>query len=314
MTKQGLLMALFALLVVYAVLRIRASDLHTPLSLTSDILNVVVAAGAVILSFLEDQRSTRPSDLLVIYFSLLSLLWIPRLRSLWLISSSGFCRVLWTTIYIVVVLIAFLESTRKSKTLHPSYKYVTVEQASGFWSRSIFRWVVPSIRLGYSTILSIGDMPRVDESLQGDVAREKLDRAWQRSKGRYRLVKAVFRAYRWTALSGVVPRIILAGFTFCQPFLITSTVDYFAGEATEKPKEYGQALVGAFLLVYLGIAVRLYPYYGPRGLNKYFLAVLSSSILTMSSYRPLYTGVKLTDWAQWCEEASSRDYITKPPF
>lgn len=245
------------LLVVYTVLRIRTSVLHTPLSLTSDILNIVVAAGAVALSFLEDQRSTRPSDLLVIYFSLLSLLWVPRLRSLWLISASGPCRVLWTTIYVVAVLIAFLESTRKVKTLHPSYKHVTVEQASGFWSRSVFKWVVPSIRLGYSTILSVGDMPKVDESLQGDVAREKLDRAWAQSEGKYRLIKAVFRAYRGTALSGIIPRLILAGFTFCQPFLITSTVDYFAGEAENKPKEYGRALVGAFLLIYLGIAVCL---------------------------------------------------------
>ncbi|KAJ5765749.1 hypothetical protein N7520_005308 [Penicillium odoratum] len=96
-------------------------------------------------------------------------------------------------------------------------------------------------------------MPGVDESLQGDPARDKLDQAWVQVKGKHRLMKAVFRAYLGSTVSGIFPRLILGGFTFCQPFLITATVDYFTGEA--EPKEYGQALVGAFLLVYLGIAI-----------------------------------------------------------
>ncbi|PYH88753.1 hypothetical protein BO71DRAFT_435441 [Aspergillus ellipticus CBS 707.79] len=232
MREKTLLTVLFMLVVVYAVLNTRTSVLHTPLSLESDILNIVATAGAVVLSFLEDQRSIRPSDLLVVYFSLLALLWIPRLRSLWLISASGPCRDLWTTIYVITVLIVFLESTRKVKTLRSFYKHFTAEQ-----------------------VLSVGDMLNVDESLQGDLACDKLERAWVLSKGRYRLMKAVFHAYLWPAVSGVVPCLVLGGFTFCQPFLITSTVDYFMGDAKDKPKQYGQALVGVFLLVYLGIAI-----------------------------------------------------------
>ncbi|KAJ5627096.1 hypothetical protein N7528_004523 [Penicillium herquei] len=98
-------------------------------------------------------------------------------------------------------------------------------------------------------------MPEVDESLQGDGARVKLQAFWEKSKGTHRLMKAVFRAYLLPALSGVIPRLMLCGFTFCQPFLITSTVDYFSGDADSKPKEYGQALIGAFLIVYIGIAL-----------------------------------------------------------
>ncbi|KAJ5642801.1 hypothetical protein N7490_006801 [Penicillium lividum] len=48
---------------------------------------------------------------------------------------------------------------------------------------------------------------------------------------------------------------MLSGLTFCQPFLITSTVEYFTGDGMDRPKEYGKALVVAFLLVYLGIAI-----------------------------------------------------------
>lgn len=260
MKAKTLLMALFVLYVIYSVLRTRTPVLRTSFSLVSDILNIVAITGAMGLSFLEDQRSTRPSDLLVVYFSSVILLWIPRLRSLWLISAPGPCRGLWTTIYTIVVLVAFLESSRKTKALRPSYKQVAAEQVNGFWDRSLFIWVVSFIRTGYSKILSVGDMPEIDESLQGDNTRDKLDRAWAQSKGRYRLIKAVFRAYLWPALSGVVPRLMLSGFTFCQPFLITTTVEYFNGDTKARPREYKQALVGAFVLVYLGIAVCVYGY------------------------------------------------------
>ncbi|KAJ5716095.1 hypothetical protein N7493_008006 [Penicillium malachiteum] len=109
--------------------------------------------------------------------------------------------------------------------------------------------------MGWSTIISVSDMPEVDENLQGDVARLKLQKFWEKSKGTHRLMKAVFCAYLLLALSGVLPRLMLCGFTFCQPGLITSTVDYFSGDAESKPKEYGQALIGAFLIVYMGIAL-----------------------------------------------------------
>lgn len=248
---------------IYAAIRTKTSVLRTLLSLPSDILNVVVTAGAVVLSFLEDQRSTRPSDLLIVYFSLLTLLWAPRLRSLWLISASTTCRDLWTAIYTSIILIAFFESARKTKGLRGLYKHITVEHRSGFWCRSLFIWVVPFIKTGWSTILSVGDMPEVDDRLQGDWTHKKLEQSWTQSKGRHRLIKAVFRSYFWPTLSGVIPRLSLCGFTFCQPFLITSTVGYFTGDTKSKPKEYGQALVGAFLIVYLGIAVCLHKYRVP---------------------------------------------------
>ncbi|KAJ5702177.1 hypothetical protein N7488_009725 [Penicillium malachiteum] len=235
--KMVLLVTLFALHVVCAALRARTPILRTSLSLPSDILNIFVASGAVVLSFLEDQRSTRPSDLLVVYFSLLVPLWAAQLRSLWLIHRSSPCRALWTAIYVIVILVAFLESAQKTKFLRPLHKNANVEQVSGFWWRSFFVWV------------------RYDESLQGDGARVKLQAFWEKSKGTYRLMKSVFRAYLLPALSGVIPRLMLCGFTFCQPFLITSTVDYFSGDADSWPKEYGQALIGAFLIVYIGIAL-----------------------------------------------------------
>lgn len=101
-------------------------------------------------------------------------------------------------------------------------------------------------------------MPEVDDDLLGQNAGAKLLSAWEEVKstqGNRRLLRATFRAYLWPYLSGIIPRLALSAFTFCQPFLITATVDFLGSPATAESDKYGQALVGAYVLVYLGLAV-----------------------------------------------------------
>lgn len=248
-------MSLFALHTVYTAFLLRTSVLRTRLSTASGVLGTIATAMAVVLSFAEDQRSVEPSDLLVLYFSALTIVSIPRLRSLWLIPSTNVPKGVWTAIYVLTVLALFFESSRKIKSLRPLYRKFTMEQIIGFWGRSFFIWVNPIFRRGYSNVIQEADIPETDDDLQGELALAKLQEAWEKSKPQYRLVKAVSRAYLWPILSGIVPRLALSGFTFCQPFLVTSAVNLFARETSPETERYGRALIGAFVLVYLGMAV-----------------------------------------------------------
>lgn len=54
-------------------------------------------------------------------------------------------------------------------------------------------------------------------------------------------------------LSSVVPRLCQTVFTFAQPFMINTTVKYVA--KLDASPNYGKGLIGAWALVYLGIAV-----------------------------------------------------------
>lgn len=210
----------------------------------------------MVVSFMEDQRSIRPSDILIIYFSSLVIVDIPRLRSLWLVSAAAACRGLLTAIYVLNIFVVLLESTKKLGILQTVHRNVTLEQAIGFWGRSFFLWVTPFFQVGYSSVLSVEDIPVVDEDLQSKMARDKLESAWSISKHGIGLLKSISRAYLWSTLSPIAPRLALTGFKFCQPFLITSAVNYFMEKSTtQKTKEHGQALIGAFLLVFLGMAV-----------------------------------------------------------
>lgn len=72
---------------------------------------------------------------------------------------------------------------------------------------------------------------------------------------RYGLVLCCFRAYLKPFIAAVVPRLCLTGFTFAQPFLIQTTIEYIGESSIDA--NYGKALIGAYALVFAGIAVSL---------------------------------------------------------
>ncbi|KAL4908813.1 hypothetical protein BDW74DRAFT_187329 [Aspergillus multicolor] len=254
--KLCLLAALLTLQVIFVAFQARSSVLQTRASLSAGIVNIVATVAASYASFTEDQRSVRPSDLLVLYFSATSLCHLPRLRSLWLINSVDPCRYLSLVILLVTVAIVILESASKTRILHPAYKNATKEERSGFWSRSFFIWVLPFLQTGYRSFLVVDDVPQVDAALQGQASGDRLQRAWHSGggEGRFRLVRAVFRAYGWPYLSAFLPRLAYSCFTLTQPFLITAAINYIGGGSAE-PEVYGAGLIGAYILVYLGIAM-----------------------------------------------------------
>lgn len=253
---QGLLGLLFVFHLVYLILILQDQSLHTKLSLPSGVLATIAVLAASILSFLEDQRSLRPSDILVLYFSASTILSLPRLRSLWLMGSAALPKAIWTSIFILTIAVVVLESIRKTRFLRPYYKELTTEQTTSFWSRSFFIWTLPFFRVGYKKRLELDDIPKPGTDLEEVSAREKLDAAWRNVTGRHRLLRATASANLWPILSAVPPRLALSCFTFCQPFLIESSVSNLQARPDTHRSEYGQALVGAFVLVYTGIAVR----------------------------------------------------------
>lgn len=227
-------------------------------------LSIVATLAAACVSLLEDQRSLRPSDLLTLYFLASSLCSLPRLRSLWLLptASVDVCRYLWLSIFIVTVVALVVESIPKTMILKPQYHKIPKEQLSGFLNRSFFIWILPFLQKGYSHVLRIEDIEDIDTRLQGQECGEKLQAAWSsvgpNDNHRHQLIKATFYAYRWAVLSAVPPRLALSVFNFAQPFLITATIDYIGSPSTPGSKLTGQALIGAYIVVYVGLAVRIY--------------------------------------------------------
>jgi hypothetical protein len=173
---------------------------------------------------------------------------------------------------ILTASVATIECFGKAKYLRPAFKNeLTSEQMTSFWNRSFFVWLLPVFRKGYSNVFLVDDLPDIGKDMKESATWTELEAAWCRTQGRrlgFRLVRATFRANSWSFLSAIVPRLMLSAFTFCQPFLIQTAVSHLSGAANEDDHErFGQALVGAFALVYLGIAVSQLPVHAVLGVS-----------------------------------------------
>lgn len=72
--------------------------------------------------------------------------------------------------------------------------------------------------------------------------------------GKYSLVMACLRAYSTAFFSGALPRLCLTGITFTQPFMIDTLTNWIQDEKSSGSS--GNGMIGAYGLIYLGIAVR----------------------------------------------------------
>lgn len=150
------------------------------------VLDLVALTASVLLSWLEDQRSIRPSDLMIVYFAVTGILSLPRARTLWLLPAfASRSAVVWTLVCFTTVAVLFVESVHKTRVLRTIYRQPSKEVTASFWVRSFFTWVLPLFRRGYSKVLSVQDMPDVDTALQGTEAEMQLQNAWNRSRAAF---------------------------------------------------------------------------------------------------------------------------------
>ncbi|PLB45930.1 P-loop containing nucleoside triphosphate hydrolase protein [Aspergillus steynii IBT 23096] len=242
--KMVVFLALLAVHVLYTVFRARDARLHTAWALPVAIVNMIAVAVAIGMSAWEDQHRIDPSVVLLLYLSAQLLLSLPQTRSLWLVKGASAVSVLGTLKTILTLVSLATESWWKSRWLRK--EPTTVEQRCDFWTRALFAWTWTVFRRGFSVVLSVRDLPPIDEQLRSPDAVHRLRQAGG----------AVFWAYRASFLSAVVPRLCVSVFTFCQPFLITAAVrllnEVDGGEAVT---DESRGLIAAFVLVYVGLAL-----------------------------------------------------------
>ena len=79
------------------------------------------------------------------------------------------------------------------------------------------------------------------------------------STGPNALLAATAKKLKWPILAVVPPRLCLMAFNFCQPFLINRAVTFSQQSTSAQTANIGYGLIGAYVLVYVGIAVRSDP-------------------------------------------------------
>lgn len=77
---------------------------------------------------------------------------------------------------------------------------------------------------------------------------------------RHRLIWSTFASIKWPLLRPALPRALLIGLNYSQPFLLQRVVDYVgdtSAPSSQENRNIGYGLIGAAGLIYIGLAVRI---------------------------------------------------------
>ena len=164
--------------IAFLVLTVTTHALKHPSSLAAGTLAVAGSGAAMIASFYEHTRSVAPSSVLQTYFLAIVLLDVARVRTFWLIGVSP-PAILLSLVLAFEVLIFSLELVRK--TSFPETN-ASAEEQSGLWERALFSWLLPMLRRGYSTTLSLECLLMIDSKLGSRALHDQLVGNWRESK------------------------------------------------------------------------------------------------------------------------------------
>lgn len=70
------------------------------------------------------------------------------------------------------------------------------------------------------------------------------------------LLLLLIKTFKWELLAGLLPRLAQTGFTMAQPYLNRTSITLFSDDNIPNAHSRGLALIAAFAIVYIGIAVR----------------------------------------------------------
>ncbi|KAL2257594.1 hypothetical protein VTK26DRAFT_9425 [Humicola hyalothermophila] len=227
----------------------------------ADVVRLAAALCMLWLSYLEHGRAPRPSLLLNAYLFVTLLFDIAQVRTLWLASSNAdettFTR-LFTCALALKAFLVVLESQSKTKWIARwDVKQHSPEETTGLYGLGAYFWLNRLFVTGYRKILEIHDLYPLDQTMASEALHAKLGRHLDVTNFRGRslgLTRSLTKALAVPLLLPVAPRIALGALQFCQPFLIETLLSYLERPSESSSRNLGYGLIGAAILIYVGIA------------------------------------------------------------
>lgn len=224
----------------------------------------VVPVFICCLSSLEHSRAPRTSILLNSYLALTLLFDVVQTRTAWL--SAGFgtrsYAILLAMATGVKAVIAVLEAIPKRRWQISSLREASPEETSGLYSLAFLSWLNPLIAIGSRKILKTDDLYPLDSNLSAKVQLAELQQIWKKTESSptRNLPLVLLRSLSSSLLQAVPCRLLLLGFSFCQPVFIRALINYLQNDPSAN-KHAGTGLILASILIYASIALSTSSYW-----------------------------------------------------
>ncbi|KAK0706203.1 P-loop containing nucleoside triphosphate hydrolase protein [Lasiosphaeria miniovina] len=246
---------------------------RTRTTLATAALAPLATLSSCLLSHLEHTRAVRPSSLLGIFLLSTLLFDAAHTRTLWLRAGSqsnghdhnGNKSLAHLSVAAAAAKAAVLvaEAVEKRRLLRPAVRALHPPEAtSGVFSRVFFAWLNALFRAGFGRVLVVDDLFALDKHLQAAFCHARLRAAWAlvTQKSPHALLRASFGVLKWPIAHSLFPRACLTALTFSQPFLINRAIKLSQEPITPATTQAGYGLIGAYFLVYVGIAASMGQY------------------------------------------------------
>ncbi|KAF4503421.1 Multidrug resistance-associated 1 [Fusarium agapanthi] len=135
-----------------------------------------------LLSYVEHTRSVRPSTIINIYLLFTALFDCAIARTLWLLDGAHAVARLFTAATTAKALILISEAWGKRSILRTQYRDLSPETTSGILGRSVFWWINPLMKLGFSNFVTEHDLYAIENSLLGKILFAQVEKSWRTEK------------------------------------------------------------------------------------------------------------------------------------
>ncbi len=270
--------ALQFILLFYAVKKDQETPELTKATVAGSAISLAAALMLCLLSPLEHLRTLRPSTVIsaFLFFAIIfDAAWV---RTLWLSGSTSIAPIATTSVALKFTLL-LIEAQEKADSLLNKFETYGKDELSGFFSKSLFLWLIELLRVGYGKVLSVGDLYPLEDALVSETLSRNFVEPWAKGtipaepdealllmfepvplagKGRKggSLFLALAMSLKWHILFPAFPLLCHIAFTFAQPLMAERVLTYLSEIETASPN-VGYGLIGAYALVYTGLAVRI---------------------------------------------------------
>ena len=233
----------------------------TKTSVPSAVMTLIGSLALGLLSFVEHQKTIRPSLIIESYLGSSLVFDAVRVRTLWMQGYNDTVAAVFTVSFAAKAILLCVEALGKRRVLRAEYKGESAEATSGLLAKLTFWWLNPLFLTGYSRSLSMTDMLPLDKHLTTAYLYRRMNKAWSHAAGKKSSLLVVYLGrLKWHLLSAFPPRLALIGFNFCQPFLISRAISFSQQPKNDNTANVGYGLIGAYFLVYCGIAFTMAQY------------------------------------------------------